>query len=413
MISRLLSLGLLPSLALCAACDRFGDPEDLGIYELDCQEVVTVLEGADAQSGIGFTAAEVLAVAAGSHTAPIFWHPGDVQFAPETGEGELGVDISYSGGEIRYVHATAPDAAEMGCVDRLEIDAEVALHTAGGALDETFAATLRSSRPDVAMIRHELAFDAIAGAFEVTAVEPANGEAAPISVEFGVSSFGLFGSLDGGVEIHSGDAVAFGLQNYATFPTDGLACDFPAEAPVPFDAAWAGASVDEALALLAAHPDLQLQWDGDAPTPLTIEATAIGAAACGRIDATDLSAPLSFDVAVTMKSEDGRLDGSLQLRAEARVDGEGVAELSIRRDAPYGDYAAVESFAEAFGVHGVDLSGYDGGGISFDLSCDADGQHGAITVLGAQVHECSDEPGAPCEGTDMIELASGAWLSVD
>ena len=411
-LRRLLSLSLLPTLALSTACDLFGHHEDIGIYEIDCQEVVTVLSGVDATSEIGFTAADVLGVAEGSHTAPIFWHQGDVQFGPETGEGELGVEVSYAGGEIRYVHATAPDAAEMGCVDRLEIDAGVKLHTAGGALNESFASTLRASQPDVAMIRHELAFDEIAGALEVTAVEPANGEAAPISVELGVSTFGLFGSFDGGVEVHSGDAVAFGLQNYATFPTDGLDCDFPAEAPVPFDAEWAVVSAAEALALLDAFPALELHWDGDAPTSLTIEAAPAGATACGRIDSNGLAAPLHFDVAVTMQSEDGRLDGALILRADANLDAEGeLSELSIRRDAAYGDYASIADFEDAFGVHGVDLSGYDGGGITFDLTCSADGHHGAITVLAAEAHECSDEPGEPCEGTDMIELVGGTWSS--
>jgi hypothetical protein len=409
---RSLSLSLLPALALSTACDLWGNHEDIDIYEIDCQEVVTVLAGVDATSEIGFTAADVLAVAEGSHTAPIFWHPGDVQFGPETGEGQLSVDISYAGGEIRYVHAAAPDAAEMGCVDRLEIDAGVELHTAGGALDESFASTLRASQPDVAMIRHELALDAIAGALEVTSIEPANGEAAPISVELGVSTFGVFGSFDGGVEVTSGDAVAFGLQNYATFPTDGLDCEFPAEAPVPFDATWAGVSPAQALALLDAFPTLELHWDGDAPTALTLEVAPAGAIACGRIDANGLAAPLHFDVAVTMHSEDGRLDGALVLRADANVDAEGeLAELSIRSDAAYGDFASIADFEDTFGVHGVDLSGYDGGGISFDLTCSADGHHGAITVLAAEAPECSDEPGEPCEGIDMIELVGGTWSS--
>ena len=407
-----LSLALLPSLALSTACDPWNHPVDIDV--LSCDEVVTVLSGVDAETGLGFTAADVLAVAEGSHTAPIFWHPGDVQFGPETDEGELSVDLSYAGGEIRYVQATNPNAAEMGCVDRLEIDAEVQLHTAGGALDESFSAPLRASRPGVAMLRHELPLDEIAGDLAVTSVEPANGEAAPLSLELGVSSFGVFGSIDGGVEVHSGDAVAFGLQNYATFPTDGLACDFPAEAPVPFDAEWAGVSAAEALALLDAFPALELQWSGDTPTSLTIEAAPVGATACGRIDADDFAAPLSFDVALTMKSADGRLDGALTLRADANVDALGeLSELSIQRDAPYGDYASLADFEETFGIYGVDLSGFDGAGITFDLTCDAEGHHGAITVLGATTHECSEEPGAPCEGTDMIEVVSGTWSSAD
>ena len=186
----------------------------------------------------------------------------------------------------------------------------------------------------------------------------------------------------------------------------------PATTPASASSRWAGVSAAEALALLDAFPALELHWDGDAPTSLTIEAAPAGATACGRIDSNGLAAPLHFDVAVTMQSEDGRLDGALILRADANLDAEGeLSELSIRRDAAYGDYASIADFEDAFGVHGVDLSGYDGGGITFDLTCSADGHHGAITVLAAEAHECSDEPGEPCEGTDMIELVGGTWSS--
>ena len=111
-----------------------------------------------------------------------------------------------------------------------------------------------------------------------------------------------------------------------------------------------------------------------------------------------------------MKSDDGRLDGTLNLRAAASVDDEGqLSELTIQRDAPYGDYAAVADFSQTFGVHDVDLEGYDGGGISFDLTCDGENHHGAITILGAKVHECSEEPGEGCRGTDMVEVIGGVW----
>ncbi len=412
LLRRLMYIIALPSLIPFAACERSIEPADLD--EVSCEEVVTVLDGLSAESGLGFTGAEVLGVAAGVHTAPIFWHPGDVTFGPETGEGELSVDVTYAGGEIRYVQSTSPYAAEMGCVDRLEIDAAVELRTAGGALDESFTAALRASRLDAVMLRHEIDLEAVEGELEVLSVKPDDGEAAPLSLELGFSTFGIFGSFDGGVEVSSGDAVAFGLQNYATFPTDGLACDFPAEAPVPFDAAWGGVSAEEALALLDTEAPLELQWDEDAPTSLTIEAGLAGTTACGRIDPDPSSSPLRFDVAVTMKSEDGRLDGALSLRAAVSVDDGGeLSELTIQRDAPYGDYAALEDFSQRFGVHGVDLSGYDGGGISFDLTCDGEGHHGAITVLGAKVHECSEEVGEGCQGTDMVEVVGGVWASAE
>ncbi|MEZ4452965.1 MAG: hypothetical protein R3B09_26130 [Nannocystaceae bacterium] len=404
-----LSLSLLAALA--TACDRgHADLED----PFECEEVVTVLAGPEAASAIGFTAAEVLATVSGSHSAPLHWHQGAIQVGPESGASELTVEVTYAGGEIRFVDAKSPYGDEAGgqCAPRLEIDAEIKLHTAGGALDEAFTATLRAVRPDVAVLAHEIEVDAIEGTLEVTSIEPAEGKAAPMNLGVGIAAFGLFGAFDGGVEVVSGDTAAYGFHNYATFPSAEPECEFPAEATLPFDVAWGSHSAADALALLDAFPSLSLQWEGDAATSLTISATPSGGSACGRIAPLGADAGLRFGVDVTMKSDDGRLDGVVALEGRSELDLEGaLTALRIDRVAPYGDVAAPEDFEARFGVHGVDLGGYDGGGITFSLTCDAEGLAGNLTVLGATIHECSDDPGAGCEGTDMTEIVSGLWTS--
>jgi hypothetical protein len=255
------------------------------------------------------------------------------------------------------------------------------------------------------------------GALAIENVEVENGEATAITLGIGLSTFGIFGSIDGGIQVEDGDAVGFGGFNYATFPDAKLACDFPFEAPVPFDAAFGAFSAADALALLAAHPAHMLDWDGDAPSPLTLSAEHDGAPICARMSPSGDEGgdtPISFGVEMTMLSEDGRLDGTLDLTARAMADANGeLVELYLTHEAPYAEYVSAQAFEGTYGVHGVDVSGYDGGGLTFDASITPAYSTGAITVLGAVVHECSDEPGAPCEGTDMIELEGGTWAATE
>lgn len=421
MNTKLVSLGVFSSLLLpLGACTtspdhHHDDDGNEGAYE-SCEETVTVLESVDEVSALGFAAADVLSFAEGSHQSAIHWHPGDIQFGPETGEGELSVDVAYDGGEIRFVDAEPKGGEGFGgdCPDRLEIDADVSMTTSGGALDEHFVGTIQAMRSNVATILEKREPDEFEGALEVESVDIENGEATAITLGIGLSTFGIFGSIDGGIQVEDGDAVGFGGFNYATFPDAKLACDFPFEAPVPFDADFGAFSAADALALLAAHPQHMLDWEGDAPSPLTLSAVHDGAPICARTSPSSSEGegdtPISFGVELTMSSEDGRLDGTLDLTARAMADANGeLAELYLTHEAPYAQHVAPDAFEATYGVHGVDLSGYDGGGITFDANVTPEYSTGAITVLGAVVHECSDEPGEPCEGTDMLELDGGTW----
>jgi hypothetical protein len=404
---------LLPLAACTQADEPFHDGNE-GAYE-SCEETVTVLESVDEASTLGFSAGDVLAFAEGSHQSSIHWHPGEIDFGPETGEGELSVEVEYDGGEIRYVDSEPKNEEGFGgdCPDRLEIDANVTMKTSGGALDEHFVGTIQAMRSNVATILQKREPGDFEGALTIEDIETENGEATAITLGIGLSTFGIFGSIDGGIQVEDGDAVGFGGFNYATFPDAKLACEFPFEAPVPFDAAFGGFSAADALALLATHPEHVLTWDGDEPTPLTLTAVHDGAPICARMSPTTESegdTPISFGVEVTMLSDDGRLDGTLDLTARAMADASGeLTELYLTHEAPYAEHVSPEDFEATYGIHGVDLSGYDGGGLTFDASVTPEYSTGAITVLGAVVHQCSDEPGEPCEGTDMQEIEGGTW----
>src|SRR5262245_9776979 len=104
---------LVPAVVLVSltACDfRDDEPNDEGaLAGGGCVDQVTVLGSLEEASSLGFSAAEMLAVAEGSHATPMVWSSGlsdgpvVVEFGPETGAGELAVGVAYKGGEVRFV----------------------------------------------------------------------------------------------------------------------------------------------------------------------------------------------------------------------------------------------------------------------------------------------------------------------
>ena len=204
------TLTALTFLALLPACDLFSrvDPDIDGdsLEGSGCDEQVTVLAGVDAMSALGFTAADVLSVAAGAHESPMMWGAGiadgpvQVAFGPEAGAGKLTVGVTYQGGEVRFIDSAPKPGqyegdglVESNCTDRLEVDVAVTLDSEGGAFAESFTAPLRATTRGIAKIAHELALADIQGSFAVTKLEPANATVAPIALDIGISGAGQFG----------------------------------------------------------------------------------------------------------------------------------------------------------------------------------------------------------------------------
>jgi hypothetical protein len=118
-----------------------GEGETLGGLGEDCVEDTTVIGPTD-DSGLGFTAQDVLDNIVGNYPDTVVWSAAEgpaYYHMPGTSVG-LSIDVSFGGGEVRYVEATPGDWCDGACADfcesRLEIDGFLALASGDGVLDE-------------------------------------------------------------------------------------------------------------------------------------------------------------------------------------------------------------------------------------------------------------------------------------
>jgi hypothetical protein len=121
-------------------------------YDGMCQETITVLTSSDAVGPTGISPATVLAEAQGIYTGTMTWTAeGPVRYTGALGPTATEVEVTYAGGEIRDVVAELVMPCQHDgpcpCEDRLEVDVQIRLVTADGALDEVWTATLNHLPP--------------------------------------------------------------------------------------------------------------------------------------------------------------------------------------------------------------------------------------------------------------------------
>lgn len=415
---------LLP--LLVAGCSSSTDD---GGYEVDgggeCVETVTVLADINAVSALGFAPAELLTVAVGEHSSPMVWGTGiqesiaKVAFGPESGAGMLTATITHKGGEARYISSKPAesewDGGYASCSDRVEIDVEVMLASAGGALMETFVAPLRGSTAKVAVVRHELELADLGGSLALTQVEPEDVKVRPMQIELGISEGGLFGGASSTVEVPLGDSVAATFMTWASWPGGDSQCE-PGEAVLPLEGSIAKFSGADALALVAAAGPLQIAWQGGEPVALSFALSHDGAAVCGRYDGESDGAGLGalrFGAELMVASGDGKWMGSfpVQVNALQNADG-GLDRVDVGIYAAYANPVAVADFAEVYGLDSPALADFDAGILDFSGSFTPVGEAasaaGSLKILGVTANPCPPDANG-CMGNDYTDLESAVW----
>lgn len=411
--------------------EPFHETDDAGDFGASCKDEPMALAGVDEVSPLGFAAAEVLAMAEGEHTTPMVWAeayddgPWLVEFGPESGESELTATITYDGGEIRHVVSTPEEGDGFGdgweepCSDRMEIDVRLEVRSEGGAFDEDVDAVLVATAPIYATIGKELALDEIQGSFEITRKSPDHLEVLPITLNLGLSKFGMTGSADGGLQIEEGGDggegwVGFGWISYAAWPGGERQCDL-GEVAAPLDGAFQEFSGQDVLDLIGAATDLSITWQGGDPSPLTVTASDAGKAICfsavGGYEGEGLGS-LRMDATLDVAAEDESIAGTFDVVLTGRPAADGTLEeahLSIY--APYANQLSPAEFEDTYGITGVDFTGYERAGLTFSGSYFPDGGAvGALTVLGIIPADCDDVPvGEGCEGDTIDEIAMASW----
>lgn len=147
----------------------------------NCLEVIESIALDEVVSALGFSGAAAVAPVLGSHEASLTWltDTQPVSYGPEQGVSSIEVVVELGeAGTARWVHTVpveqegpSTDLAPACASDRLELDVRVMLTTAGGALAESFEATLVAAELRALRLSAELPLDALSGSFAVSVPE--------------------------------------------------------------------------------------------------------------------------------------------------------------------------------------------------------------------------------------------------
>lgn len=173
------NLTLALTLAACTVTggDDLDDTDGERPDAVQCDDTSTAL-AFDAQSPLGFAAADLVDTLGGAHTVDAWMGGGPATISVTIDLSELGsptfhdlepVDDTDEGDDADPPLG-APDAGP--CSDYLGLPATVALASGDGAFDETLSVQLRATTPGDAAAEAELDPDALSGSYEVTGIEP-------------------------------------------------------------------------------------------------------------------------------------------------------------------------------------------------------------------------------------------------
>jgi len=441
--------------------DLVGGEDGVGTAGGFCKADATKLDSTSAQTDLGFTADDLLAFAAGVHEEAIRWHDSNLAIlGPEKGEHRVTIALSYDGGEIRLMTpstaqsggpepAIGTPAVDLpaiggvgGCMPWLEVDVRVTVKTDGGALDESFDATLRSRNALLGSVFVQPEPKELGGAFAPEQILQPDFELAQLDLQINFTPFGVSGTFNGVFEVRRGDTVggAAGDKPFADFGRVGCGAHYGAF-PVALGETVEGATGQDALDLVASASELSVTWNDGTSTTATLAFNATGSGACVLLDDYVYDGvTIMVDGQLELQSADGRVDALWDASVRAELPESGAIDqvkLSVERkggSVPAGDDN---------GIPGADVSAYDDFYYTFMLAISrgaaggaATGAMGELKVIGFEFAPCAggdsqppdrpaDMPGeqgaapsdpgssgggtAGCRGADMTDVLSGAF----
>lgn len=411
-----------------------------------CEADERVLDGTSADTTLGFSAADILAFAAGSHEEAIRWHDSFIAtLGPEKGEHRVTVTLSHDDGEVRLMtpktdagNGTGIEPAidigtpNGGCQPWLEIDVKVTIKTDGGALDESFDATLRSRNALFATLFTAPDPDHLGGAFAPEEILEPGFKLVQLDLSIGFTPFGVSGSFDGVFEMRTDDSVGAAAGGGAPFADFGrTGCKYNSFA-VGWDDMVEGASAQDVLDLVESAHDLAVDWSDDTSSTATLAFTPANDGACVLLD--DMSfgdATFVVDGQLVLTSADGRVMATWKASARGELGDSGEidqVQLLLDNNGP-------QNTDLSQSIPGADLSGYDSSGFDFMLTISGQDAMGELSVTGYKFADCASEPQAPpppdamsgsggtdsggsepsaggspgCRGADRFDVLSGAF----
>lgn len=388
----------------------------------DCARAPSPIE-LDEVSSLGFSAADLVALAGGTHTETLAWLENEL--AHSSGEGSTEVEVRLEFAEsARFVDRSPkpsedngqegdPDIGyEYSCNDRLELDATLTLKTADGALDESVPVVVWAESERVVHTNFSLDTDEIAGSLEVTVEPPPGFEAdGPPQLQFDVkiADVGFVGSIAVmGTYTGNGGVAAGGGGPIAKWPKDNP-CD------IGFAVATEDSdSVQQALDAFNGRGPLTLQYEPEAPaSELSYSLSANSDTVCEELDGGS-AGELAFDGTLELTSADGTIEANLPVEVTTGLDGGELYFVSVSMVESSESSQEPDQMLETLGIHQtVDFSGYDYGQVWLSAQVYGGTLEGSLSARGAEVPDCLTNPpepdpngmGAPgCEGTDFTDL---------
>ncbi len=193
-----------------------------------CEDTPTVAT-LDDISSLGFSGADMLALAEGGFDETLTWHDSD-STTP------VHISVGYAEGEVRHVASTAVYPETDGptndigieCEDYVEIDVSLIVTTEDGGLDEGYELALRSG--DGATVSTSVDFDhsEMGGSYEFTLMDPSEYDSVTHFLDVAFDDAGCSGELSVQAEGCDDDCTGeectcwASMDTVATWPIEDL-----------------------------------------------------------------------------------------------------------------------------------------------------------------------------------------------
>lgn len=377
-------------------------------------------------TALGFTGAQVIALAQGSHAASLAWasKQTSVELAPAAGESTIAFDVTADEATLELVDLEPKEgdggienalSEDEPCKDELRFTANVHVKSDNGAFDDDFEAVFRASAARLVETSIELSPGKLEGSFDVTVVTPENGESIQNNLELGFLPGSVSGKISGMVEANDGASVsAMGLE-FGHFPVESCEHGYL----VPADSDWGA----ELVALVDEPIDLDLTWQNGDKTGLALDSEV--SRICYLDGAWSDVETVTLELSSRAESADGRIDGKWALSANIELDPAGAPSvLHVFRDAYLAATFEADVFEQETGISGFV---FDAGKVAtfqfgYDVNWALDVTSGVLTVFEGTPADCGKQEVSPddggastpgCAGTDYAEIEQATLRAAD
>jgi hypothetical protein len=424
------SLGCL----LLAACSKEPAPASAPRDRLEpsvgdpyhCAETPRPLAAGD-DTPFGYPADSLSTRISGTHHATLSWQNGPATYGPETGDSELSIEVT-STPSVEFIDRSlvarqgwvipaGVTEESYGCLDRIQLHADVHVSTSGGALDEVTPAVFEAGPSGIVLGWLELPLTALVGSFSGSLPVPDDVRAPEnpsLVLRFGVADAAVAGdlALDNG-ELHSldGSTVARGAAAILAHFPSGTGCG-PEYGGTSDTQLLRRTAMVNALAQLAAASPLDAVSDtGGAGTLLELGFKNKDDSVCRETD-TPVESALLFPALVELSSADGSIAGTLAADVVSLPElGRVTASASSLSEDP----TEMQDLPAAFGIQrSVGMQGYRAGSVEFQTGLAQSGAWGALRAYGLGNRACTDADAgaadaAACSGDERALLWGMSW----